>query len=318
MKKLIFTFLLLVFVSTGSFAQRVVFNETFEGFPITTDSLPLNWTKVITIPPSPPNVNAQWAIRDTGTIFQGLNPLYGLSSAAYQGRRGLSIPWTANGSTGVADQWVFTDSFTVNTGDSLIFWMVLGTPIWLTNVTNYIDTMQVHACIINDPAGSIEKLATIESNHNGDTALGNNTWTQYKFNLSAFAGQVIYIGFRYFMDCSVNGLWCCIDNVFVGNHAASVVNQIGTGVPTKYELGQNYPNPFNPSTSIKFAIPKASDVKITVFNMLGQVVSVPVNENKTAGFYEVKFNGSNLASGSYYYRIEAGNFLETRKMMLIK
>ena len=53
MKKLIFTFLLLVFVSTGSFAQRVVFNETFEEFPITTDSLPLNWTKVITIPPSP-------------------------------------------------------------------------------------------------------------------------------------------------------------------------------------------------------------------------------------------------------------------------
>jgi hypothetical protein len=196
--------------------------------------------------------------------------------------------------------------------------MVLGTPIWLPTMTDYIDTMQVHACIINDPAGSIEKLATIKSRDSAGISLGDNTWLEYKFSLSAFVGQVLYIGFRYYMDCNVDGFMCFIDNVFVGNHAASVVNQIGTGVPTKYELGQNYPNPFNPSTSIKFAIPKASDVKITVFNMLGQVVSIPINENKTAGFYEVKFNGSNLASGSYYYRIEAGNFLETRKMMLIK
>ena len=315
MKKLIFTFLLFVMVSTGAFAQRIVFNQTFQGFPITADSLPLKWTKVITLPPTTQPTSV-WAIRDSGNVFQGVNQI--VRSPAYQSTRALTVPWSGYGAGGIIDQWVFTDSFTVKTGDSLIFMMVIGTPAWVPSLTAYIDTMQVHVCLINDPAGSLQKLATIKSRDSAGVALGGNVWEQYKFNLTPFAGQIIYVGFRYYMDTNIDGLWCCIDNVFVGNRAASVVNQIGTGVPTKYNMEQNYPNPFNPSTSIKFALPKASNVKITVFNMLGQVVSVPVNENKSAGFYEVKFNGSNLASGSYYYRIEAGSYVETKKMMLIK
>ena len=89
-------------------------------------------------------------------------------------------------------------------------------------------------------------------------------------------------------------------------------------VPETYSLSQNYPNPFNPSTTIKYSIPNASFVKIKVFNTIGQEMATLINEEQSAGIYEVKFDASKLTSGIYFYRIEAGNFIETKKMILIK
>ncbi|MFH0735575.1 MAG: C25 family cysteine peptidase [bacterium] len=89
-------------------------------------------------------------------------------------------------------------------------------------------------------------------------------------------------------------------------------------LPQQYSLEQNYPNPFNPSTTIKFAIPTASNVKLLVYNSLGQLVSEVVNQRFDAGFYSYSFNASSLSSGVYYYRIEADNFTSIKKMMLIK
>ncbi len=80
----------------------------------------------------------------------------------------------------------------------------------------------------------------------------------------------------------------------------------------------NYPNPFNPSTDIKYSIPKDVNVKITVYNIAGEEVIILVNEYKSAGNYSVKFDGTNLASGIYFYRIKAGDFTDTKKMVLIK
>ena len=88
--------------------------------------------------------------------------------------------------------------------------------------------------------------------------------------------------------------------------------------PFDYALCQNYPNPFNPETIIKYEIPQISNVKIEVFDVLGRVVKVLVDEQKTAGRYEIKFDASSLASGIYYYRIKANEFVQTKKMMLIK
>ena len=88
--------------------------------------------------------------------------------------------------------------------------------------------------------------------------------------------------------------------------------------PFNYALLQNYPNPFNPETIIKYEIPQISNVKIEVFDVLGRVVKVLVDEQKTAGRYEIKFDASSLASGIYYYRIKANEFVQTKKMMLIK
>jgi len=88
--------------------------------------------------------------------------------------------------------------------------------------------------------------------------------------------------------------------------------------PFDYALLQNYPNPFNPVTIIKYEVPQVSNVKIEVFDLLGRVIKVLVDEQKTAGRYEIKFDASSLASGIYYYRIKANEFVQTKKMMLIK
>ncbi len=91
-----------------------------------------------------------------------------------------------------------------------------------------------------------------------------------------------------------------------------------TGPIQKFELSQNYPNPFNPSTTIQYQIPKRSDVVLTVHNVLGEVVAELVNTPQNPGSYQVDWDASDYASGVYYYRITAGDFSETKKMLLIQ
>ena len=101
-------------------------------------------------------------------------------------------------------------------------------------------------------------------------------------------------------------------------------NQIPTGVSEKnpvantFTLKQNYPNPFNPATRIEYAIPRGSNVKVIVYNVLGQEVATLVNEFKNAGTYSVDFNASRLASGVYMYSIKAGSYTDVKKMVLLK
>jgi hypothetical protein len=89
-------------------------------------------------------------------------------------------------------------------------------------------------------------------------------------------------------------------------------------IPSSFGLLQNYPNPFNPTTVIGCQLPMTSDVKLVVYDLLGREVSVLVNERKDSGVYDVKFDGSNLASGVYFYRLQAGTFVETKKLLLIR
>lgn len=86
----------------------------------------------------------------------------------------------------------------------------------------------------------------------------------------------------------------------------------------EYRLAQNYPNPFNPTTNISYVLPKAENVSLKVYDVLGREVATLVNEVKAAGAYTVPFNASNLASGVYFYRLQAGSFVQTKKMMLVK
>ncbi len=97
------------------------------------------------------------------------------------------------------------------------------------------------------------------------------------------------------------------------NNGSSVFNN-----PTGYQLSQNYPNPFNPETKISFSIPATGLVSLKVFDVLGKEVASLVNEVRTAGAHVVTFNASSLSSGTYFYRIETGNFVSTKKMMVLK
>ena len=105
---------------------------------------------------------------------------------------------------------------------------------------------------------------------------------------------------------------------FDGTFEYSNIVEVNINTVSEFALNQNYPNPFNPSTKISFTLPQTANVKLSVFNLLGEKVAELVNEIKSAGFYEVDFNGTDLTSGMYLYRLEAGEFVSTRKMTLIK
>ncbi|MCS7012919.1 MAG: T9SS type A sorting domain-containing protein [Chloroherpetonaceae bacterium] len=98
----------------------------------------------------------------------------------------------------------------------------------------------------------------------------------------------------------------------------SVERDISAGVPRDFALWQNYPNPFNPSTVIVYELPAVSDVVLKVYDMLGREVATLISQRQTAGRYRVTFNAQNLASGIYLYRLQAGRFVETKKMILLK
>ena len=113
-----------------------------------------------------------------------------------------------------------------------------------------------------------------------------------------------------------------------GIGAYAIVDDLSLGGPTdinddqttinSFKLNQNYPNPFNPSTTISFSIPNEEFVSLKVFNSLGEEVAKLVNETKPAGNYSVSFNASSLTSGVYFYKISEGNFIQTKKMILMK
>jgi len=91
-----------------------------------------------------------------------------------------------------------------------------------------------------------------------------------------------------------------------------------TNSPLMFALKQNYPNPFNPSTTITYELPKSSGVRLSVHDMLGQEISVLVNERKGAGVHEVQFDASGLSSAVYFYRLHAGDFVSTKRMLVVK
>ena len=105
---------------------------------------------------------------------------------------------------------------------------------------------------------------------------------------------------------------------FNGVYEYSAVVNVDNLAPSDYVLEQNYPNPFNPGTTIKFGLPEKSNVAITVYNSLGAEVATLVNEIREAGIYEIEFNANDFSSGIYYYKIASGNFIETKKMILLK
>lgn len=92
----------------------------------------------------------------------------------------------------------------------------------------------------------------------------------------------------------------------------------GGGIPERYALLQNYPNPFNPTTTIRYALPRRSQVHLTVFNTLGQQVATLVNGEIDSGYHTVQFDASNLASGVYFYRLRAGSFVASEETALVK
>jgi hypothetical protein len=99
-----------------------------------------------------------------------------------------------------------------------------------------------------------------------------------------------------------------------------IITSVGENkvLPEQFHLSQNYPNPFNSTSVIKYSIPKSSQVTLKIFNTLGEELQILVNEERSPGTYELNWNAANLPSGVYFYQLEAGDFVQTKKMILLK
>ena len=146
------------------------------------------------------------------------------------------------------------------------------------------------------------------------SANNGTSWTEVNYGLG---------------NTQVSSLTVSDTNLFAGTYSSNVwrsplsemitsVEGSSIGLPIGFAISQNYPNPFNPSTMISYSIPRNSFVHLKVFDILGNDVAELVNEQKPAGSYEVKFDGASLPSGVYFYQLTAGEFIQTKKMILLK
>jgi hypothetical protein len=121
-------------------------------------------------------------------------------------------------------------------------------------------------------------------------------------------------------DFSIYGNHADLENgaLLVPSQALVSAESIDNIIPENFYLSQNYPNPFNPATIIRYSVPQRSNVTLKVYNVLGNEIVILVSEEKDRGVYIVRFDASNLASGMYLYRLQAGSFVETKKMLFLK
>lgn len=220
----------------------------------------------------------------------------------------------ANGA-GLIDEWIISPQVAnITNGDSLHFYAgAIGgafpdsLKVWVSttggNIGNF--TNQIGYFQVDGPIGS---------------------WHEYRFDLSPFAGSNINVAVNYYIvDGGPNG--SSSDNVWVDHFKITTPAVVGIddpegqpdrNLPEQYALAQNFPNPFNPVTHIRFALPRAGQVSVEVFNTLGQRVATLLNGVRAAGEHELTFDGANLPSGLYFYRMVTADFAQVRKMILMK
>ena len=308
LKKLQFLIVFLVFASV-CFAQPKI-NEGFEA----SDSinLPTGWTKWNNAG-FPIDPLSNWTVRDTGSWQPGLT---NATTVAHSGIKSCAATWivgydTVNATYGVGDVWLVTKKIeNITANDVLKFWASGGS-------TSLDDSLEVWLSLIdNTPTGFLNTNLKLWD-HYWPAGSTYGQFTEFSIPLAPYAGtDSAWIAFRYHMDLSNAGFVVTVDDIFVGDPSA--VQQLGNNIPDKFALSQNFPNPFNPSTTIRFDLAKGTDVKLVVYNSLGQEVAKIFEGYQKAGSYEATFDASKLSSGTYYYRLTTDSYVETKKMLLIK
>jgi hypothetical protein len=197
--------------------------------------------------------------------------------------------------------------------------------------TNGLDNNYIHGVDeLSDVTGDgIKDIVAGTQNSNLYVVTGDSGRTVFSYNFGSATTNTVEQVARLksidgnlsteFLGGSRTGKIICFSG---GPNTVVGITQSSSEVPVAYSLEQNYPNPFNPSTTIKFAIPQSSlskvNAKLIIYNALGAEVATLVNNELSAGNYEVEFDASNLASGVYFYRLTAGAFSETKRMMVVK
>ncbi len=306
MKKIYISLFLLFITLNIAKSQPVIWSQGFE----TSDTAapPPGWSVWNNSPTDTLEPGWNWTVRPAGINLPGLATSL---SVVHSGNKSIGVSWWTGVGSGVSDAWLVTQRIFNVPGDGYIsFWVTGGSASFSDSLSIWISTGDsTPASFLSNPANRFQNIFFPIGSVYG-------SFGQYFVDLSAYTGQNIYVGFRYNMDVAINGYYVQLDDVDYAGTTSIIQN--GTNIPDNFALKQNYPNPFNPVTKINFDIPKASNVKLTVFNSLGQIVENIFDGFKSAGSYQAEFNGSSLSSGTYYYRLEAGSFVETKKMQLVK
>ncbi len=249
-----------------------------------------------------------WTVRSAG------DPLPGIAvntAIAYAGTNAIGVGWqagldTSGSQPSQADVWVITRRvLNIQSGDVLRF--------WATGGSQYADSIQISVSTADStPATQSVHLGTLL----WPVGATYGQFNEYTFDLSGFAGQNVWIGFRYYLNASTTGYYVHLDDVRV--EPFSSVETISNTMPDQFGLLQNYPNPFNPTTNIGFRIAQPGFVSLTVYNALGREVQTLIHGNMDAGEYRVPFDASGLASGVYFYTLRAGAFSQSHKMVLAR
>lgn len=226
-------------------------------------------------------------------------------------RSGMTLPPTSNGNIMAADVDLCGSGTNENTTATL------------TDPLNCSNLKDVYVEMDNDfYVLSADQAMLDVSTDGGTTWINKFNWTtsHRQFHSITQVPEAYYQpNVRFKLTCIEPAWdwWWAVDNFCVWGTMVGVENT-RNNIPAKYTLSQNYPNPFNPSTVISYALPKAGNVKITVYDVLGREVQTLVNEYKPAGTYEITFDGSSLSSEFYFYRITTEGFSDVKKMVLIK
>jgi hypothetical protein len=278
----------------------------FESFE-STSFPPAGWFKIN------PLGGTGWTRQTVGTSpmpgwFGGVisAPPGGQSAIAY-------CTWNSSGPNST-DQWLVTPRLlNVSSQDSLAFRIKY--PGFSHNYQDFVEIM------ISTTTPDMSSFFLAHTMH-WSAGTNDTNWVRRSFKITSFPGVTeganIYVAFREKVSNNyTEGGAIFLDITEVTT--LTKINLISSEIPGDYSLSQNYPNPFNPSTKIRFDLPQSKGiVKLSVFNSLGQVVSTLVDRELSAGSYEYTFDGAQLTSGIYFYKLEAGDFVETKRMLMVK
>ena len=244
----------------------------------------------------------------TATWYQGQTAVFNAYNGPASGY--VCANYSVVTGTNNIDSWLILPRMAagISVGDSLYFYERSATG------STYPDSIRVMYTLSDSvPEGTWVELGRFKTNI-------TTGW-----ELKGFRAPTTSLNGRFAIRyCVVNGGPSGANSDYLGIDALSVVSNVvgvqnnNNNIPASYNLMQNYPNPFNPSTKISFALPKAGNVKLAVFDILGNEVATVLNGLQTAGNHTVDFNAASLSSGVYFYKIQAGDFSSTKKMLLVK
>ncbi len=204
-----------------------------------------------------------------------------------------------------------TPSITIEPNTSLQFyWLDRSLDITQPLIAGYDTTY----CEISVDGGNYSLLKLLSS------ASVDPSYRKEEIDLSQYVNKSIKIRWRDVSDESLEAQGTALDKVEIISNTMTNSEEYNFSLPSNFKVEQNFPNPFNPSTSIRYYVPKKELVVLKIYDVLGREIKTLVNEIKTSGQYEVRFNSAEngLSSGVYFYKLSAGNYLETRKMILLK